>query len=128
MLHYSSLRTLVFILLIFPGACASVDTFVGNDPIVDTKGLDLALYDTDLLECKDYADQVNVAGKVATGTVAGAVVGGAVGSVWGGSRDVKRGAEAGAVTGAVGGVGSGLNERKRVVRNCLSGRGYLVLN
>jgi uncharacterized protein YcfJ len=46
--------------------------------------------------------------RAAGGVVAGAVIGGAVG-----------GAE---------GAGSGLRERDRVVKNCLAGRGYPVLN
>ncbi|QLH40736.1 MAG: hypothetical protein HWD60_19825 [Defluviicoccus sp.] len=36
------------------GACSS-------DPIIDTKGVDNAKYQQDLAECKQYADQVDVA-------------------------------------------------------------------
>jgi outer membrane lipoprotein SlyB len=99
-------------------------------PIVDTKGLNHYQYEQDLAECSAYADEVPVAEKAATGAAAGAAVGGAVGVIWDGHRgnDPVRGAATGAVLGGAGGVGSGVNERNRVVKNCLRGRGYSVLN
>ena len=99
-------------------------------PIVDMKGVNVAQYEQDLEECSVYADEVSVAGKAAGGAAAGAVVGAAVGAIWDGhgGNSVGRGAATGAVVGGAGGAGSGLSERDRVVKNCLSGRGYRVLN
>jgi uncharacterized protein YcfJ len=108
-------------------SCASRRAARG-EPIVDMKGVDPVAYNTDLGECKEYADQVNVGGDVATGAATGAVVGGAIGAIFGNSNTAARGAGAGAVTGGVSGAGRGLNERNQVVRNCLRGRGYRVLN
>jgi hypothetical protein len=98
--------------------------------IVDMKGVNAYQYEQDLAECADYADEVNVASKTAGGAAAGAAVGAAVGVIWDGYRgnSPERGAATGAVVGGAGGAGSGLNERSQVVKNCLRGRGYRVLN
>lgn len=99
-------------------------------PIVDMKGVNPYQYEEDLAECSEFSGEVPVAGHVVTGTVAGAVVGGAVGAIWDGHRgnSPERGAATGAVVGGAGGVASGVTEKNRVVKNCLRGRGYNVLN
>ncbi len=102
-------------------ACAS-------DPIIDPKGVNTAKYRQDLAECRVIADQVKVGQKAAGSAVAGAVVGAAVGAAVGNSNTAQRAAGAGATVGAAKGAGRGVNERERVVRNCLRGRGYQVLN
>ena len=106
--------------------CASTP----GKPIVDMKGVNAYQYEQDLEECSVYADEVSVAGKTVGGAAAGAAVGAAVGAIWDGQdgNSPARGAGTGAVVGAAGGAGSGLNERSQVVKNCLSGRGYRVLN
>lgn len=99
-------------------------------PIVDMKGVNAYQYEQDLQECSTYADEVNVAGKTVGGAAAGAAVGAAVGAIWDGhnGNSAGRGAATGAVVGGAGGVGSGVAERSQVVKNCLRGRGYRVLN
>lgn len=99
-------------------------------PIVDMKGVNQAQYEKDLEECSVYADEVNVAGKAVGGAAAGAAVGAAIGAIWDGhdGNSPARGAGTGAVLGGAGGTGSGLNERSGVIKNCLRGRGYRVLN
>jgi hypothetical protein len=111
-------------LLITLGGCA------GEKPIVDTKGVSPSQYEQDLSECSEYADEVAMASKAAVGAVSGAVVGAALGGIWDGYRgaSVERGAASGAVLGGAGGAASGASERKRVIGNCLQGRGYRVLN
>ncbi len=109
-------------------ACGSIENFTGNNPIIDERGVNLAQYDRDLLECQDYADQVDIAAKTTTGVVSGAVVGGVFGAVIGDSDTAQRGAGAGSVAGGARGVGEGLRERERVIKRCLIGRGYHVLN
>ncbi|MBB3167925.1 glycine zipper family protein [Simiduia aestuariiviva] len=99
-----------------------------NKPIVDTQGIDMVQYRQDLGECRAYAQEVNTGGKVAGGAAAGAVVGGAIGAVLNGTKGAQRGAGAGAVTGAARGAASGRQEKQQVVKNCLRGRGYRVLN
>lgn len=109
-------------------ACANVEEITGNNPIIDTKGVNMAQFDLDLSDCQTFADEVAMAQKTATGAVAGAVVGGVFGAVIGNSRVAQRGAGVGAVGGGARGVGDGLRERERVIKNCLAGRGYRVLN
>lgn len=109
-------------------ACKSVEDLTGNNPIIDTKGVNVAQYNQDLAECQVYADEVQVAQKAAAGVVAGAAVGSVFGAVLGNSNTAKRGAGVGAVGGGARGVGEGIREREHVVKSCLVGRGYRVLN
>lgn len=96
--------------------------------IVDTKGVNMQQYHQDLEECHQYAHQVNTGEKVAKGTVGGAVIGGALGAAVGNSNTAQRGAGTGAILGAADGLSHGEREKQQVVRNCLIGRGYRVLN
>ena len=97
-------------------------------PIVDTQGKSMAQYEQDLADCKAYQNQVNTGQKIAVGTVAGAVIGTAVGAAVGNSDTAQKIAGAGAVTGSAKGLGRAMDERRRVVFNCLRQRGYAVLN
>ena len=97
-------------------------------PIVDMKGVSVAAYEDDLSECRVYADEVQTGKRAVAGAAAGAVVGGLIGAAVGNSDTAQRSAGAGAVVGGAKGTGRGLRERSRVVKNCLRGRGYRVLN
>lgn len=108
--------------------CRGVEELTGRAPIVDMKGVNVAQYETDLQECEQYADQVQVGRQAATGATAGAVAGAAVGAVFGNSESAARTAGVGAVTGGVQGTAGGLSDRRSVIRNCLRNRGYSVLN
>ena len=108
--------------------CTSPSQQHNGGIIIDRKGVDMVAYQADLEECKAYAEQVSTGEKVAKGTASGAVIGGVLGAVVGNSRTAERGAGAGAVTGGVKGYSEGEREKHRVIRNCLSGRGYRVLN
>ena len=108
--------------------CAGVESLTGQQPIVDMKGVNPDLYSADLLECQQYVDEVRVGPQVATGAATGAVLGGVAGAVLGRGDDAARGATVGGVTGGVRGAGNGMNDRRMVLRNCLIGRGYYVLN
>ena len=95
-------------------------------PIVDTKGVDMARYRTDLADCETYAEQVRIEQGMAKGAAAGAAVGGATGAIRG--SDVGEYAGVGAVAGAAKSGIKGDREKSRVVKNCMRGRGYKVLN
>jgi len=118
----------ILLLLSLLSSCRQVDEMTGNRPIVDTKGVAPEAYEADLQECYVFADEVQAGRKVATGAATGAVVGGVIGAAAGNSNTAKRGAGVGAATGTLRGAGDVMQERERVVRNCLSYRGYLVLN
>lgn len=122
-------KLIILSALIALAACSSNQRYPGHSGvIVDTQGVDMSTYSSDLADCQAYADEVPVAEKAASGAVVGAVVGGAIGAVVGDSRTAERVAGAGAVSGGVKGAGRGLSEQDRVVKRCLQGRGYRVLN
>ena len=114
--------------LLVAAMCTALLAACASDPIIDPKGVNTAQYRKDLAECEAIADQVDVGKQAAGSAVAGAVVGAAVGAAVGNSDTAQRAAGAGATVGAAKGTGRGLSERQRVVRNCLRGRGYNVLN
>jgi hypothetical protein len=95
-------------------------------PIIDTKGVNMARYDQDLAECETYAQQVSTGTAVGKGAAGGAAVGAAIGAIAGSSAG--KGAGIGAVTGGAESARISDRERSEVVRNCLRGRGYRVLN
>jgi outer membrane lipoprotein SlyB len=108
----------------FLTACSATD----DRPIVDMQGVSTAQYNSDLVACREYADEVEAGRQVARGAIGGAVVGGAIGAVVGNSDTVQRTAGAGGVIGAARSTSDVMRERETVVRNCLRGRGYRVLN
>ncbi|WP_297186013.1 glycine zipper family protein [uncultured Porticoccus sp.] len=122
---------LILLLSVIAAGCSSQrqSGYGASDGIIiDTQGVDMSYYRADLDNCQRYAAEVPVAERTATSAAGGAVVGGVVGAIVGDSGTAKKGAGVGAVTGAIKGVSSGSAERKRVVKNCLRGRGYRVLN
>ncbi|MAY25404.1 MAG: glycine zipper family protein [Polycyclovorans sp.] len=99
-----------------------------NRVIVDTQNTNMAQYERDHAECETYASQVSTGGKAAKSAGFGAAIGAALGAIFGNSGDVARGAGAGGVVGGARGAASGEREKDQVLRNCLRGRGYRVLN
>ena len=106
--------------------CAGADV----RPIVDMKGVNESAYEKDLQECQAYAkEQSGMGSSAAKGAGAGAVVGGLLGLVTGSNKTgIAQAAGAGAVIGTAGGAYSGNQAQEAVVKRCLSGRGYRVLN
>jgi outer membrane lipoprotein SlyB len=109
-------------------ACSGFGRTVSRSPIVDLKGMDLGAYERDRAECEAYGDEVSMGQRVLTSTAGGAAAGAVIGAAAGNSDTAKRTAGMGAGFGALGGTRQALAERERVVRNCLLGRGYRVLN
>ena len=120
------LLTLCSVVVITAIGCAGADV----RPIVDTKGVNEAAYEKDLQECQVYAkEQSGMGGTAAKGAGAGAVVGGLLGLVTGGNTTgIVQAAGAGAVIGGAGGAFTGNQAQEAVVKRCLGGRGYKVLN
>lgn len=106
--------------------CAGADV----RPLVDMKGVNQSAYESDLKDCQAYAkDQSGMGETAAKGAGAGAVVGGLLGLVTGGNKTgIVQAAGAGAVIGGAGGAFTGNQAQEAVVKRCLSGRGYKVLN
>lgn len=96
--------------------------------IIDKEGVNMSKYEQDLATCREYADEVSTGEEVGKGALGGAVIGGAVGAILGGRRGAETLGGVGAVTGAARGGAHGEQEKDQVVKNCLRGRGYRVLN
>jgi uncharacterized protein YcfJ len=101
-------------------ACTTTDEI-----IIDTKGVNMTQYNQDLAECRAYSDEVKTGQKVAKGAASGAVVGGLIGAITG---DAGKAAGVGAVGGGARGASEGSRDEVQVVKSCLRGRGYRVLN
>jgi outer membrane lipoprotein SlyB len=98
-------------------------------PVVDPKRSDMAKYETDLAECRQIAEKAPGAG---AGAVVGAAGGYAVGQVFarttGRSNVANEAGRGAAVLGAAGGAGAGAKNKRQIIKNCMSGRGYAVLD
>jgi outer membrane lipoprotein SlyB len=110
------------VLSVFLFACSS------QRMIVDTQGVDMSRYNEDLRDCQGYAEQVPVGEEVAKGAARGGIIWGAIGAIFGNSKSAARSAGAGAVTGGAAGGAKAEREQDQVVKNCMRGRGYKVLN
>lgn len=119
-MKYAIGATLTFFMLT---ACTTTDEI-----IIDQKGVNMSGYQQDLTECRSYANEVKTQEKMAKGAASGAVVGGLVGAITGGTNGAARGAGVGAVGGGARGANEGEQTEVQVVKRCLSGRGYRVLN
>jgi len=104
-------------------ACTTTDEI-----IIDKKGIDVSAYDQDLAECQSYATEVKKGEKTAKGAGSGAVIGGLIGVITGGAGGAAKGAGVGAVGGGAKGASQGEQSKVQVVKSCLRGRGYKVLN
>ena len=105
--------------------CAN--TGAGYRPMVDSRpGQN---YEQDLGQCQQYAAKVaGAAETAAVGAVIGALFGAALSIVGDNRSGRSANAGIGALTGAVGGGVQGETDQRNIIRRCLSGRGYAVLN
>jgi len=114
--------SLAFLLSFFLISCAG-STY---RPIVDTQGIDFNRYEADLQQCQQFSTQTNDATtSAAVGATAGAVLGSVLAGVVGGDRSAT--AKLTAIEGAIVGGASGETNQRNIIRRCLSGRGYRVL-
>ena len=99
-----SIATIISIFLF--SACAPVPQTY--EPIIDKgNNFDYAQYWQDLKECQTYATKISPANQAAGEAFAGAGSGG--------------------LMGAAHGAGSAIERQKRIIENCMRGRGYKVL-
>ena len=111
---------------IFTAGCAN--TGANYRPMIDTKNVDFNKYEVDLKDCQDYARQTYGAGEGAVaGAAAGAALSALLAAVGGRRYDKSASAKQGAVLGAVAGGAQGETDQRSVIRRCLAGRGYSVL-
>lgn len=123
--------SLCIVALVLAPGCAATDIRPVIDPRSSVKqGAD---YEADLRECQELAEGVRPEGSAAAGLIVGALLGAALGAVTGApSANAGLGAGLGAATGGIaGGAGGALSAAHShgdVVRRCLAGRGYAVLD
>lgn len=115
---------LVFVVMLLTG-CAGAN----YRPIIDTAGVDMNKMESDLRDCQQYAGQAAGAGtQAAVGAGAGAVLGALFAGLAGGNRTQRNQLSAvSAASGGLGGAASGENDQRNVIRRCMAGRGYRVL-
>ena len=98
-------------------------------PIVDMRDVtDRGQYERDFADCQNYAAPVSPGASAGFGAVFGAMLGAALGAAVGDHQLAVDAARLGAVEGAVAGGAAGADAEVQIVRNCLAGRGYVVLN
>lgn len=119
----------VFCISLLAGMVACADTGANYRPVVDLKGVNGSKYEQDLSECQSLARQTSNAGTTAgEEAVAGTAIGGLLGLVGGGNgSNIAQAAGVGAVIGGAHGLYSGSQSQETVIKRCLSGRGYKVL-
>jgi outer membrane lipoprotein SlyB len=116
----------LLICFVFSTGCASYR------PIVDMQGVNSVKYEQDLRECQNYAKQVSPATSSivggAIGAGAGALLGLVVGSYFGRAGEFAgMGAAVGGTSGGMTGAAEGARSQMDIIRRCMMGRGYRVL-
>ena len=98
-------------------------------PMVDLRPGQEKSYANDLAACQEYARQRPGAGSgAAGGATSGALLGAVIGSVTRTRAYRTDMATVGAITGGMTGANSGANAQQNIVRRCMTGRGYTVLD
>ena len=97
-------------------------------PIVDTKGVNMSQYELDLEECSTFAEDISTGKSIAKGAVTGAAVGAVIEAITEDVRSRRDAIEIGAVSGGAQSGIRAVREKEQIVRRCLRGRGYKVLN
>ena len=122
-------KLFLYLNLCFVIGCAQTDLSDRNDiAIIDTRGVDESVFKKDYSECSDFAKNIDLTERtLKQGAVAGAT-GAAVGAIIGGEESAKKIGGSAAVLNAVEANLDGRNEKAKIIKNCLRGRGYKVLN
>ena len=107
----------------------------GHRSLVDTyaPGFSHEQYRVDMDQCNSLAAQRPVGTSAADGAMGGLLVGALFGAIVGSAYDdtgygAAYGAVLGTTSGAVQGAASGVETQRSIVRECMRGRGYRVLD
>ena len=115
--------TLILIAAVFATGCATRGA--AYVPLVDMKGVDQSTLATNVKECQDYAKTKATAAQAA---VTVAIFGALIGAALSPSGYRGTGATYGAALGGVSGAGSAMETQEVIVKRCVAGRGFSVLN
>ena len=104
------------------------------EPIIDTRDVDMEEYQSDLDECRGFANLYDERDDtIMTNTIVGAGLGAAAGGIAGGAggdyvaEGITAGLIAGGTTGHAYGESKMAKHKRAIVKRCLKGRGYKVL-
>lgn len=113
------------VVLILLVGCATTPRGANYTPVVDMKDKDSAAYSTDLTQCSKYA---NERAGAAAGAAVGALLVGLLGAALAPSGYRNQVARQGVILGGVAGAGNAVETQETIIKRCLAGRGYNVLN
>ena len=106
-------------------ANSSGSIFESSKPIIDTKGVNMSQYDIDLEECSVFSEDISTGKSIAKGAATGAAVGAVIEAI---TDDVRDAIEVGAVSGGAKSGIRAVREKEQILKRCLRGRGYKILN
>ena len=96
--------------------------------VIDTRGVDMEVYRNDFLDCASFSKNIDVTERTIEEGALGGVTGAAVGVIIGGKEGAKKiGGSAGILSAVEGNIEARYKQSK-IIKNCLRGRGYKVLN
>ena len=130
---YLSIRVLVLFCLVIISisgcvANSSSSIFESSKPIIDTKGVDMTQYENDLEECSNFSEDISTGKSIAQGAATGAAVGAVIEAITDDARGRRDAIEVGAVSGGAKSGIRAVREKEQILKRCLRGRGYKVLN
>ena len=128
MKHCLILLSILYISGCIATKSGSIFDVTGSKPIIDTKGIDISQYESDLEECETFADEISPTKSIVKGAATGAAVRTVIGAVTNGSKRTKDATGLGAIAGGGKSGIRAVQEKEQVVKRCVRGRGYQVLN
>ena len=122
-------KIILFLSMCLLASCVSNDVSEKNDvAIIDTRGVDMAVYRNDFLDCSSFSKNIDVTERTIEEGALSGVTGAGVGAILGGKEGAKKIGGSAGILGAVEGNIEARYEQSKIVKNCLRGRGYKVLN
>ena len=122
---------LVALFLITLSGCVANNSgsiFVGSKPIIDRQGVNMSQYEIDLEECSIFSEDISTGKSIVKGAATGAAVGAVIEAITDDVRSRRDAIEVGAVSGGAQSGVRAVREKQQILKRCLRGRGYKVLN
>tara|TARA_Y100000994_G_C15572923_1_gene393223 strand:+ start:227 stop:607 length:381 start_codon:yes stop_codon:yes gene_type:complete len=119
----------IFLACLSLASCASNDFPEKSDvAVIDTRGVDMDVYRADFLDCSSFSKNIDITGRTIEEAALGLGAGAAVGAIIGGKESAKKIGGTAGVLSAVEANVEARYEQSKIIKNCLRGRGYKVLN
>ena len=124
-------NVLTALLLITLSGCvanSSSSIFESSKPVIDTKGVNMSQYEIDLEECSTFSEDISTGKSIVKGAATGAAVGAVIEAITDDVRSRRDAIEVGAISGGAQSGVRAVREKQQILKRCLRGRGYKVLN